>query len=197
MKSKNIFARHALSKIGECIALLFLGIILGFLLSRIGAFEFDLKVNALNFLTVLLTFVVTFHLQQTLTHRTSDDRIEKQIIISQLQVLEVTLRKIADICRASALGEAAPTEARAVLLEFRTFNNQLDTLQRLFDLTPMKPDGARIAELRRGGLTIKQVATRGAFPNAALPPEVNRDVQSRITALSESIFAAIFYVNRL
>src|SRR4051812_42951845 len=62
-----------------------------------------------------------------------------------ISVFEITLRKIGEICRSSALGELKPDEARSVLLEFRALNNKLDTIGRLFALTPMRPDTKKAA----------------------------------------------------
>lgn len=154
--------------------------------------------NAVNLLTILMTFVISFGLQQAITHRTSDDRVEKQIIISQFQELETTVRRIADICRASALGELNAAEARGILPEFRSFNNRLDVLGRLFALTPLKPDGKKLGELRRAGLTLKQAATGRRFPtNSTLSLQEWREIEPKASFLSEAIFASIFYINRL
>jgi hypothetical protein len=198
MRFKNTFERRELSRLAEGIALLFLGVILGTLFLRTGLFEFELKFNLLNMLTILLTFVVTFQLQHALVHRASDDRVEKQIIISQLQDAEKTLRQIGNVVRASALGESKLEEGRAVLTEFRLLSNQIAATGRLFGLTPIKPDSSKIAELQRSYLTLKQITTGGRFPSSGpLGRDEHRKVQERIANLSEEIFRVIFYVNRL
>lgn len=198
MRLKNIFARHALSSGTRSAACIAFGVTVGVLLVRGRSFEWDWKLNAVNLLTILMTFVISFGLQQAITHRTSDDRVEKQIIISQFQELETTVRRIADICRASALGELNAAEARGILPEFRSFNNRLDVLGRLFALTPLKPDGKKLGELRRAGLTLKQAATGRRFPtNSTLSLQEWREIEPKASFLSEAIFASIFYINRL
>lgn len=197
MRLKNIFGRRALNRGAECGASFGLGLLAGILIFRFGFFEFEWKFNVVNFVTLIMTFVITFHLQQTLSQRTGDDRIEKQILIDQCKALEGSLAKIADICRTGGASEFKRSKARGVLLEFRALNNQLRAISRLFELTPIRPERAKIGELWRQCLTLKQVATGGAFPNAPLSPEENRRVQECVSQVSESVFALIVYINRL
>ncbi len=174
-----------------------LGILVSFLLLRFSYFEFEWRVNVLNFLTVVLTFVVTFHLNHAITHRAGDDRVEKQIIIKQAEALDATLSKISEICRASSQNELATDEARRVLLDFRSLNNQLFAIEKLFRMTPICPDSKKITELRRLFLTLKIEATGGKFPNYPILPEEYRKVQERISSISQAIFGLIVYINRL
>jgi hypothetical protein len=91
MKLKNTFARRTLSNAATLLSGIALGVI--FTLVAKSQFEFDWKVNVVNLLTLLLTFVITFHLGQALTHRASDDRVEKGMLITQAQAIMARLAK--------------------------------------------------------------------------------------------------------
>lgn len=196
-KFKNISARRALSRGFEALAFVGLGIIIGILILRYDSFEFDWKFDVLHFLTLILTLVVSFLLQRVLSQRTDADKVEKQIIIAGLQSFEANLRKVSEICRASAFGELNEKSARDVLLEFRTLNNQLDTLDRLFRLSPLRANPARVGELRRRTLGLKQLTTGKNFPAAPLTFEEYSKVRLDAAKLFEAIFQFVIEVNRL
>lgn len=195
MKLKNIFETRTLSDATTLLA----GIALGVIFSVVVAskFEFDWKVSAVNLLTILLTFIITFHLGQVLTHRASDDRVEKSMLISQAQTVVSRLVKIADICRESAAGEISIDQGKGVLGEFKGLNNDLGTLDMLLEFTPIALDLDRFREIRKGCLALKRLVTGAEFPSAPLTTQTNSKIQAKQRELSTKLTRLIFHINRL
>lgn len=198
MKSKNIFARQTLLNASKAFALISLGVIAGILVIRFNYFELDGKFSVINFLTIVLTFVISLHFQNALSHRASDDRVEKSIIIERGKAVENILNRIDMICKTHGSDFTFNSvEASGVLGEFKNLNRELGCLEMLLKCTPIILDLDKFKELRKSCLKVKRLATGGVFPAGALTPGEGMKVSLAINDTLAIIYRFTFYINRL
>lgn len=173
------------------------GVIIGVLLIRWGRFEFDWKFTVINFLTLVMTFIATFYLQNVFNRRTGDDRIEKDMIIEQARKVANLVHGLGIACRASAAGELRGKNSKLVLGDFKALNNELRCLEMLVEANKVNVEMVWFREIQWQCQRVKQEATSGRFPSGPLTPQENIQVQTAVMACVKKVYAFIFRVNRL
>jgi hypothetical protein len=197
MRLKNTFETRRLRSLTAALAYVALGVIFGVLLFRFTWFQFDWKFDVLAFLTLLLTFVIGFHLTQAVASRASEDRIEKDLLIAHAKLIVTHLDKIGETCRASASGEVNLEAGRSILAELKGLSNELSTFEMLFNATALRLEREQFNSIKRGCLRLKKAATGGSFPTAALTPKENARVQTVRREVAIQLVRLMFYLNRL
>lgn len=197
MRLKNIFETPGLRKTLVTVAWVGLGFIIGILVLRIKAFQFEWKFDVFDILNLIVTLIVAAVLQQVLVARASDDRIEKDLIIAQTKVVIARVEKLAELCKESANGTLTSESARTVLPDFRFLNNELSSLEQHLKLTPIRLELDRFKRIKSGCLRFKRMVTGGTFPTSPLSLLEYTRIYSLKRNLSDQLVSFIFYLNRL
>lgn len=197
MRFKITLNKQALSRIIEALTFVALGMILGVLLVRFSPFEFEWKFNVIDFIGLILTFVILFYLQNALSTRFSDDRVEKDLLIEAARKVVSRIEQISESCRASAASETLVAVPSMILSQFKELNKDLRSLQLLLDLTPIRLDMDMFRNIRKECLNLKRLATRGKFPSQQLSRDENSAVQQKTHTILALVYKMVFHLNRL
>ncbi|MBI3886243.1 MAG: hypothetical protein HY302_11010 [Opitutae bacterium] len=197
MKSKITFNKQTLNRWLEGLACVALGIAFGILLLKSSEFQFEWKFNVIDFFGLLLTFAVLFVLQNSVSQRFTDHRVEKDILIAEANKVSARIEKIQQLCRSSANGEDLISLPGLVLSQFKELSVELRSFEMQLVLTPIQLDMKRFAEIQRGCGKTKKLATGGGYPHRAMTLDELSSVQKQIETTRSAIYRMVFYLNRL
>lgn len=145
---------------------------------------------------LVVTVGVLFYLQNVLSSRASDDRVEKDVALECLHKLRRRADQFADALADTSEDVDIRTKAGEILLQLRALNNDLHELVAMLEETPIRVEVGRARGLRADLFNIKRQLTRGTFPEQ-IDPDAARASVRRLRDFQRKCLRLVCYINRL
>lgn len=173
------------------------GALLIAILASISKFKFKFEIGIVELLQLTIAVGVGFYLQHLLSARSSDDRIEKDLIIDRLKSVNAEVDAIAVEMRREVEKPSNPDERRRFVGMFRRLSNDTYQVECLLKETPIRIDLSRFKCLPAKQLALKALVTGNAFPSQNMSIDLLGRYEKESREFSKAIFRLIFYINRL
>lgn len=153
------------------------------------------EVNVVDLLTLAVTVLIGFVLQDYFAAKATDSRAEKNILIDDLSRVIATLHD----CRDAVLAchderKISPANKRMIVHLLRQLSNGIETLESTLELTQCSAMTNKCRTLRDDYFRYKVATSGGAFPEPYSVADLNEQ-ENAYRSFSKDLKSFVFQIN--
>lgn len=178
---------------------LFIGIEIGFFISRHAPFNFEDKINPVDFANLFLTLILAIVLALYIEPSTENSRVEKDLLIDQLKDVKSSAKEIHSLFVENFnQNPLIPQNKQKMVSGFRNISNQMDLFLNQAEYSKSKFICNQKDELKNQLFRYKKTLTGNTFNSASFTYSVSsfNRYEAQYLNFSKKINQLIIEINR-